>query len=153
VLRGDERFMGEALEEARLAAEEGEVPVGCVVVRGGVVIARAHNQTKRLRDPTAHAEMIAITQAADACGYERLEDCTLYVTAEPCVMCAGAIILARIRRVVFGCAEPKFGGAGSVYSILQDGRLNHNLEVTGGVRAEEAAALLKHFFKRRRQRS
>lgn len=145
--------MREALAEARLAASEGEVPVGCVIVRDGRIIARAHNQTERLNDPTAHAEVLAITAAAKISQFQRLNLYTLYVTAEPCIMCSGAIILARIGRVVFGCSEPKFGGAGSLFSILQDKRLNHNPEVEGGVLAGEAAALLREFFRRRRQRA
>ena len=149
----DEQFMREALKEAQKAAEEDEVPVGCVIVRQRRIIARAHNSTKKLRDPTAHAEMLAITQAADACGYERLNDCTLYVTAEPCIMCAGAIILARLKRVVYGCEEPKFGGAGSVLPILHSRKLNHRPQIRKGVLAQEAALLLRSFFRARRQRT
>jgi len=142
--------MRAALREARKAAEDDEVPVGAVVVQGGRIIGRAHNQRERLRDPTAHAEMIAITQAAAALESWRLERATLYVTLEPCVMCAGALVNARISRVVFGARDPKAGACGSLYQVGMDPRLNHSFEVMGGVLEEECAALLRDFFAPRR---
>lgn len=146
----DEHFMRLALKEAEAASEEDDVPVGCVIVRDGRVIAKAHNQVERLSDATAHSEMIALTQAFSATGSKILSDCDIYVTVEPCVMCAGAILLARIKRLVFGCKEPKFGGVVSLYSIMNDGRLNHRCEVVGDVLAEEASALMRNFFKNKR---
>jgi tRNA(adenine34) deaminase len=149
----DSFYMAEALKLARRAAEDGEVPVGCVIVHEGRIIARAHNQVETLRDPTAHAEMIAITQAAEALGNHRLTGTVLYVTCEPCAMCAGAMLLARVPRVVYGAAEPKSGCAGSVLDILRDGRFNHTCELTGGVLAEEAAELLRGFFAAKRKKT
>jgi tRNA(adenine34) deaminase len=140
-----------ALREAEAAAAEDEVPIGAVILRGGQVIASAHNQREQLRDPTAHAEMIAITQAAGVLGDWRLEGCTLYVTLEPCPMCAGAIVLARIPRVVYGAADPKAGAAQSLFQLLDDARLNHRAEVTAGVLAEECGALLTRFFEQKRK--
>lgn len=145
-----EMYMRHALQEAQQAAVEDEVPVGAIIVHNGRIIAAAHNQREALHDPTAHAEMIAITQAAEALGDWRLEGCTLYVTLEPCPMCAGAIVLARVGRVVFGAWDEKAGMAGSVGDILRHPRLNHRPEVQGGVREEECAALLKAFFRERR---
>ena len=141
-----------ALEEAELAAAEDEVPVGAVIVstqRG--VIARAHNQREQLRDPTAHAEMIAITQAAQALACWRLDDCLLYVTLEPCPMCAGAIVQARLPFVVYGCADPKAGACDTLYQIPTDLRLNHRARVLGGVLAERCAGVLSAFFAAKRQ--
>lgn len=146
----DEAFMRQALAEARAAAEEGEVPVGAVIVCGGEMVAAAHNQRELLRDPTAHAEMIAITQAAAALGDWRLEQCTLYVTLEPCAMCAGAVVQARIPRVVYGARDPKGGACESLYRITTDPRLNHRAIVIGGVLEEECASILREFFRRRR---
>ncbi|RMF89957.1 MAG: nucleoside deaminase [Planctomycetota bacterium] len=143
-------FMRLALEQAQAAFEEDEVPVGAVIVHAGRVIAAAHNQREQLRDPTAHAEMIAITQAAESLGSWRLEDCILYVTLEPCPMCAGAIVQARIPTVVFGAADPKAGAVQSLYSLLTDDRLNHRCEVVGGVEAEACGAILTEFFRRKR---
>jgi tRNA(adenine34) deaminase len=140
-----------ALREAEAAAAEDEVPIGAVILRGGQVIASAHNQREQLRDPTAHAEMIAITQAAGVLGDWRLEGCTLYVTLEPCPMCAGAIVLARIPRVVYGAADPKAGAAQSLFQLLSDARLNHRAEVTAGVLAEECGKLLSRFFEQKRR--
>jgi tRNA(adenine34) deaminase len=149
--RSDERYMRMALEQARLAAEMEEVPVGAVVVdKNGRVIGRAHNRREQLRDPTAHAEMLAVTQAAEALSAWRLEDTALYVTLEPCPMCAGAVILARIPRVVYGAPDPKAGAAGSVLNLLDHPALNHRPEVVSGVLAAEASALLTDFFRRRR---
>jgi tRNA(adenine34) deaminase len=144
-------WMQLALEEAELALPEGEVPVGAVIVHQGRVIGRAHNQRERLRDPTAHAEMIAITQAAAALGCWRLDGCILYVTLEPCVMCSGAIIQARIPAVVYGARDPKAGGAESLYRLLEDTRLNHTCAVTGGVLGEACGALLTRFFQQQRR--
>ncbi|MDR7415687.1 MAG: tRNA adenosine(34) deaminase TadA [Armatimonadota bacterium] len=146
----DEALMREALEEARRAAAYGEVPVGCVVAYQGRVIARAHDRRESLGDPTAHAEILALRAAARFVGSWRLEGCTLAVTVEPCVMCAGALILARIARLVYGAASPKSGAVRSLFRICEDPRLNHRVEVVPGVLAEEAAALLQAFFSRLR---
>ncbi len=146
----DARWMGTALEEASAAGKRGEVPVGAVVVRAGELLARAHNRTRELADPTAHAEVLALRAAARRSGDWRLTGCTLYVTLEPCAMCAGAIVLARIDRLVFGAADPKAGMCGSLGNIVQDERLNHRVAVERGVRAEEAAELLRGFFQERR---
>jgi tRNA(adenine34) deaminase len=147
---GHEHFMHTALQEAQAALEEDEVPIGAVIVHGGRVIARAHNQREQLRDPTAHAEMIAITQAAAALASWRLEDCTLYVTLEPCPMCAGAIVQARIPQVVYGAADPKAGAVRSLYRLLDDLRLNHRAEVVPGVMAEACGQILSRFFQTQR---
>jgi len=138
--------MRAALKEAEEAAEEGEVPVGAVVVHGGKVVGRGRNQREKLEDPTAHAEMIAITQAAAALGTWRLEGCTLFVTLEPCLMCAGALVNARVDRVVFGARDPKAGACGSLYQVGLDPRLNHRFEVEGGVLEAECGELLRRFF-------
>jgi tRNA(adenine34) deaminase len=141
-----------ALEEAQLAADEDEVPVGAVIISGEQgVIARAHNQRELLQDPTAHAEMIAITQAAQALRSWRLEHCLLYVTLEPCPMCAGAIVQARIPLVVYGCTDPKAGACDTLYRITSDPRLNHRAQVIGGVLADRCAALLSTFFAAKRK--
>ena len=140
-----------ALKEALKAADADEVPVGAVIVHEGSVIARAHNQKELLCDPTAHAEMIAITQAAAALESRYLTDCTLYCTLEPCAMCAGAMVLARIGRLVFGAFDPKAGAAGSVLDIVRDKRLNHRPEVPGGVLETDCAELLKFFFEGKRK--
>jgi tRNA(adenine34) deaminase len=146
----DRTFMERALEEAREAERRDEVPVGCVVVHGGSIVGRAHNLRQTLRDPTAHAEMIAITQAAEALGDWRLGGTVLYVTLEPCIMCAGAIVLGRIDRVVFGAPDPKAGAFGSVFDIREGNRLNHSPAVTGGVMASECGGILSAFFARLR---
>jgi tRNA(adenine34) deaminase len=146
----DADFMRLALREAEAALAEDEVPVGAIIVHDGRVIASAHNQREQLRDPTAHAEMIAITQAAEALGSWRLEGATLYVTLEPCAMCAGAIVLARVPRVVFGTADPKAGAVTSLYRLLEDTRLNHRAAVTGGVLAEACGEILSRFFAAKR---
>ena len=148
----DRQWMAFAMEEARLAAEAGEVPVGAVVVRHGEVIARGHNRTVRDQDATAHAESLAIRAASAALESWRLEGCTLYVTREPCAMCAGALVLARIDRVVFGAFDDKAGMAGSVGDVLRHPRLNHHPEVRAGVCDAEAGALLRDFFAARRGR-
>lgn len=146
----DERFMGAALDEARAALEGGDVPVGAVVVWEGRVIARGYNQREQLQDPTAHAEMVALTAAADFLGQWRLDGCTLYVTLEPCIMCAGALVLARLPRLVYGAADAKAGGCTSVYAITSDQRLNHQVAVEGGVMEGVCAAILQSFFHDRR---
>ncbi len=142
--------MNIALEEARSALDEGEVPVGAIVVRGDEVIARAHNGTLTMNDPSAHAEMVAIRRAAGYIGNYRLGDTTLYVTLEPCVMCAGAIIHARMDRLVFGAYDPKGGGVASLYTILSDERLNHSVDVTGGVLRDVCSEILSGFFRQKR---
>ncbi|NOX55197.1 MAG: nucleoside deaminase, partial [Planctomycetes bacterium] len=149
-LQPHERWMRQALDEARAAFEEGEVPVGAVVVHGEHLIAAAHNQRETLNDPTAHAEMIAITQAAQAVGSWRLCDCTLYVTLEPCPMCAGAIVQARIPTVVYGASDPKAGACHTLYQITNDARLNHRATVLGGVLQEPCRAILREFFAQQR---
>jgi len=143
--------MRTALDEARSAAASGDVPVGAVVVQGDVVVARAANRTVRDQDPTAHAELLAIRAASAALGSWRLEGCTLYVTLEPCAMCAGAIVLGRVPRVVIGAWDPKAGMAGSVGDLLRHPRLNHRPEVAGGVLEDECGALLRDFFAARRR--
>jgi tRNA(adenine34) deaminase len=149
----DSDFMDMALELARQAATLGEVPVGAVIVQDGEVIGRGFNQPIGRHDPTAHAEVMALRNAADRLGNYRLPDCTLYVTLEPCVMCAGAIMHARIGRVVFGARDPKTGAAGSVVDLFAEERLNHHAEVVSGVRAAECGALLSGFFAARRGRT
>ena len=143
-------YMQSALRCAHKAAAADEVPIGAVIVRNGEVIARAWNQVEMLKDATAHAEMLAITQAEAAVGDWRLNECDLYVTKEPCPMCAGAIVLARLRRVVFGCSDSKGGAAGGWINLLQSDVLNHRCEVTSGVLGEESAALLRQFFGKKR---
>ena len=147
----DRIFMRMALHEALRASEAGEVPVGAVIVKDGEVLGKAHNQTETLQDPTAHAEVLAITQAANALGNWRLMDCTLYVTKEPCPMCAGAIILARIPKVIWGIDDPKRGGAASKFTILDDGDLNHRPEYQSGLMEEECRFVIQDFFRRRRE--
>jgi len=142
--------MGEALRLAHIGYEADEVPVGAVIVRNGRIIARAHNQVELLKDATAHAEILAITQAANALGDWRLEGCTLFVTKEPCPMCAGAIMLSRVKRLVFGVRDERAGGAGSVFPITSATGLNHVLEVESGVKEIEARDLLRSFFRARR---
>jgi len=149
----DRRYMEQALELARRALESEDVPVGAVVVHGGRVIGRGYNQREKLRDPTAHAEMIALSAAAAFLGRWRLDGCTLYVTLEPCTMCAGALVLARIQRLVYGARDPKAGACGSLFEITQDPRLNHRVETVGGVLADAAIALLQDFFRARRGRA
>jgi tRNA(adenine34) deaminase len=149
----DEQFMEEALRQARKAFDKEEVPVGAIVVRAGKIIARAFNQVEMLKDATAHAEMLAITQAEAAVGDWRLNDCDLYVTKEPCPMCAGALVHVRMRRVVFGCADPCGGAAGGLVNLLQMPELNHRCEIAGGILREECASLLQTFFQARRRDS
>jgi tRNA(adenine34) deaminase len=149
-MQDDATFMREALRLAAKAREANEVPVGAVVVRAGKIIGRAYNQVELLKDATAHAEMLALTQAEAAVGDWRLVDCDLYVTKEPCVMCAGALIHVRIRRVIFGCADPRSGGVGGIINLLQHPALNHCCEITSGVLQDECAAILQDFFRQKR---
>ena len=144
-------FMRLALREAQAALAEDEVPVGAVIVHDGRVIGSAHNQREQLRDPTAHAEMLAITQAAEALGTWRLEGCTLYVTLEPCPMCAGAVVQARIPLVVYGAADPKAGAVQSLYQLLCDPRLNHRAQIVSGVMLDECSRILTEFFQSQRR--
>jgi tRNA(adenine34) deaminase len=146
----DERLMRLALEDARTAAEVGDVPVGAVVARGDEVLGRAGNAREREQDPTAHAEILALRQAAAALGSWHLEGCAIYVTLEPCAMCAGALVLARLDRLVFGASDPKAGFAGSLGDLVRDPRLNHALDVEGGVLEEECGEVLRAFFLERR---
>jgi len=150
-LNSDAYFMGEALRQARKAYKADEVPVGAIIARDGQILARAFNQVETLKDATAHAEMLAITQAESVMGDWRLIDCDLYVTKEPCPMCAGAIVHARLRRVIFGCPDPKGGGAGSLFNILQNPALNHQCELTAGVKLDECRGILREFFLGKRQ--
>ncbi|MFA5316376.1 MAG: tRNA adenosine(34) deaminase TadA [Dehalococcoidales bacterium] len=149
----DEVYMSEALKQACEAFEADEVPVGAVIVHDGRIIARAHNQIEMLKDPTAHAEMIAITQAAAHLGSERLLDCSIYATIEPCSMCAGALVLARVKHIYYGAEDPKTGACGSVFNIADSKKLNHRIRVTGGILAEECGSLLTEFFKKKRKKT
>ncbi|MDK3161876.1 tRNA adenosine(34) deaminase TadA [Kamptonema cortianum] len=151
-LHSDEYFMGEALRQAAKAYAAEEVPIGAIIVRDGRIIARAHNQVETLKDATAHAEILAISQAQQVVDDWRLTGATLYVTKEPCPMCAGAIMLSRIERVVFGTGDPKAGGAGGALNILGLAGLNHKCQATGGVKENECTTMLKGFFKEQRQR-
>lgn len=146
------RFMFAALQEAELGLEEGEVPVGAVIVLNNRIIARGHNQVERLKDPTAHAEMIAITSAANHIGDWRLGGCSIYVTLEPCLMCTGALLASRISELYFSIHDPKFGACGSVYNIAGEAKTNHTLKVFSGLYADESAALLKSFFGSKRNK-
>ena len=149
----DAQWMGEALRQAEKARRADEVPIGAVVVRAGKIIGRAYNQVELLKDATAHAEMLAITQAEAAVGGWRLNDCDLYVTKEPCPMCAGALVHVRMRRVIFGCRDERSGAAGGAMNLLQLPTLNHRSEITAGVLAAECAALLQSFFRAQRARA
>jgi len=146
----DKSYMSEALKEAGKAFDSDEVPVGAVIVHEGKIIARAHNQIKLLKDPTAHAEMLAITQAASYLASERLIKTTIYVTIEPCSMCAGALVLARVKRLVYGASDPRTGACGSLFNITNNKKLNHRIKVTKGVLEKECAELLKEFFGKKR---
>ena len=148
----DEIYMSEALKQAYEAFENDEVPVGAVIVHNGRIIARAHNQIEMLKDPTAHAEMIAITQAAASLGSERLLGCSIYATIEPCPMCAGALVLARVKRVYYGAKDPKTGACGSVFNIVNSKKLNHRIKITGGILAKDCGSLLTEFFKKKRKK-
>ena len=146
----EHHFMREAVKQAKIAAQKDEVPVGAVIVHENRIIACAHNQVEMLKDPTAHAEMIAITQAASALSCKWLYDCMIYVTIEPCSMCAGALVLARIKRIYYGAADPKTGACGSVVNIAQNNQLNHQVEVSGGLLEEECGDLISRFFRDKR---
>ena len=148
--KNDEHFMRLAIEQAKIAEENGDVPIGAVIVHNDTIIAKAYNQREQLKDPTAHAEIIALTQAAAYLESWRLNGCTIYVTLEPCPMCAGALVLSRMDRLVFGCDDPKTGACKSLYNIVQDERLNHRLEVTSGILAEECRLQLQNFFEKKR---
>jgi tRNA(adenine34) deaminase len=153
LLSADERFMRWALREAERGAREGEVPVGAVLVREGRVLARAHNRPIRLHDPSAHAEILAMRRAARKLANYRLEGCDLYVTIEPCAMCAGAIVQARLRRTVFGARDPKAGASGSALQVLNHPKLNHQVEVAGGILAADCALVIQEFFRKRRKQN
>ena len=150
ITKEDEQFMQLAIDQAKIAEENGDVPIGAVVVHKNQIIAKAYNQREQLKDPTAHAEIIALTQAAAALENWHLNGCTMYVTLEPCPMCAGALVLARIDRLVYGCDDPKTGAVKSLYNIVTDSRLNHRLEVTSGVLEEQCREQLQEFFAKRR---
>ena len=150
ITKEDKFFMCIAIEQAKIAEENGDVPIGAVIVYKNRIIAKAYNQRQQLNDPTAHAEIIALTQAAAFVESWRLNGCTIYVTLEPCPMCAGALVLARIDKLVYGCDDPKTGAVKSLYNIVQDKRLNHRLEVTSGVLAEDCSKILQDFFQYRR---
>jgi len=147
------KYMMEALKEAEIAASEGEVPVGAVIVRDGEIIAKAHNMTEQSKDPTAHAEVLAIRQASQGLGGWRLPGCQMFVTAEPCSMCAGAIVWARIEKLYIGTMDPKAGACGSVFNIPQDKRLNHYVEIETGIMRDECSQILKDFFSKLRENS
>jgi tRNA(adenine34) deaminase len=147
----DDAGMRAALREARASEARDEVPVGCVIVHDGMIVGRGHNQVEALQDATAHAEVLAIGAASNALGSWRLADCTLYVTLEPCAMCAGAIVLARLGRLVYGAADPKAGACGSVLDVIGERRLNHRVAVTRGVLEPECGELLRAFFRRKRK--
>ena len=146
----DQQYLRAAITAAKIAEENGDVPIGAVIVYQNNIIARAYNQREQLQDPTAHAEIIALTQAAAALENWHLHGCTMYVTLEPCPMCAGALVLARMDRLVYGCDDPKAGACKSLYNIVTDGRLNHRLEVTTGVLQEQCRRQLQEFFAKRR---
>lgn len=147
----EDHFMKLAIEQAKIAQENGDVPIGAVIVYQNQLIAKAYNQRQQLKDPTAHAEIIALTQAATYLSSWRLTGCTMYVTLEPCPMCAGALVLARIDRLVYGCDDPKTGAVKTLYNIVQDERLNHRLDVTAGVLEKQCSQLLHKFFQQRRK--
>jgi len=148
--QADQRFIRAAIGQAKIAEENGDVPIGAVIVYKNQIIGKAYNQREQLQDPTAHAEIIALTQAAAALKNWHLNGCTMYVTLEPCPMCAGALVLSRMDRLVYGCDDPKAGACKSLYNIVTDGRLNHRLEVTSGVLQEQCREQLQGFFARRR---
>ncbi len=149
----DNRYMKAAIDQAKIAEENGDVPIGAVIVYKNRIIAKAYNQREQLQDPTAHAEIIALTQAAAFLENWHLHDCTIYVTLEPCPMCAGALVLARIDRLVYGCDDPKTGAVKSLYNITTDDRLNHKIKVTPGILADDCSSLLQEFFTRRRKQN
>jgi len=145
------RFMRAALGEARIAMDEGEIPVGAVIVAEGKIIGKGHNSTEKLKDPTAHAEILAIREASEFIGEKFLSECDIYITVEPCMMCAGAILLSRIRHVYFGAFEPKFGACGSVFNLIETEKYNHRPKVFSGILAEESEELLKKYFESKRK--
>lgn len=147
----DERFMTQALNEARKAFQNDEVPVGCVIVHDSIIIGRGFNRTEGLQDPTAHAEILAITSAAEHFGSWRLSGCTVYSTLEPCAMCAGALVLARVDRLVFGARDPKFGACGSIFDIINEPRLNHRMILTMGILENDCAEIMQEFFRTKRK--
>ncbi len=147
----DQRFMTQALNEARKAYQEDEVPVGCVIVNDGLIIGRGYNRTESLQDPTAHAEILAITAAAGHLASWRLTGCTVYCTLEPCAMCAGALVLARVDRLVFGTPDPKFGACVSIFQIIREPRLNHRMAMATGILADDCAGLMQDFFRKKRR--
>ena len=147
----DEKWMREALKQAAAAAEAGEVPVGAVIVQNGRILGRAHNQVEQLRDATAHAEMIALTQASEAVGNWRLSGCVIYVTMEPCPMCAGALVLSRVSKIVYGADDPIAGACGTVFNIAAEPKLNHRIPVVKGILAEECGSRVREFFRERRK--
>ncbi|HET9328029.1 MAG TPA: tRNA adenosine(34) deaminase TadA [Candidatus Eisenbacteria bacterium] len=151
LIRDDQQGMRAALREAQASADDDEVPIGCVIVHEGLIVGRGRNQMERLQDATAHAEMVAIGAASSTLGTWRLNECTMYVTLEPCAMCAGAIILSRVGRLVYAAIDPKAGACGSVLDVIHEPRLNHRVEIESGVLAEECGALLKAFFQRKRR--
>jgi tRNA(adenine34) deaminase len=146
----DSQFMAAAIDQANIALKNGDVPIGAVIVYKKQIIAKGYNQRHQLNDPTAHAEIIALTAASEYIGNWRLHGCSIYVTLEPCCMCAGALVLARLDRLIYGCDDPKAGACGSLYNIVQDERLNHRLQITKGVLAEDCAKLLQDFFRNKR---
>lgn len=150
MIKTDEAYMQEAIRQAQIAAEKDEVPIGAIIVFENKVIAKAHNQVETLHDPTAHAEMIAITQATNYLSSKWLHNCTLYVTIEPCCMCSGALVLSRIGRICYGAQEPKTGACGSVLNIAQHAKLNHNIDVSGQILGEQCGGLVSDFFKKKR---
>jgi len=149
----DEFFMKEALREAQKAFEKDEVPIGAIAVYKNQIIGRGHNQTEGLKDPTAHAEILAITAAANALSSWRLIGVEMFATVEPCIMCAGALVLARVKRIIFGARDDKFGGCGSVFNIVDEPKLNHRIEITEGVLGKQATSLMKSFFERKRKKN
>jgi len=152
LLHTDKRWMKYALKEAERAAQSGEVPVGAIVVKEGMIIGRGHNQVEHLQDPTAHAEILAITAACETLGQKWLQGCSLYVTLEPCPMCAGALVMARLSRLVFGAFDEKAGCCGTLHNLVQDRKFNHQMEVISGVEADISAQMLKAFFHEQRMR-
>lgn len=152
VMVNDEFYMREALKEAQAALREDEVPVGCVAVYKNQMIGRGHNRTEALQDPTAHAEIVCVTAAANTLSSWRLKDVEIFCTIEPCAMCAGALVLARVKRVIFGGRDDKFGGCGSVFNVVQETKLNHRMEITEGVLEKEAVSLLQLFFEKKRRK-
>ncbi len=152
MINGDDFFMSEALKEAQKAFDEDEVPVGAIAVYKNQIIGRGHNRVEHLNDPTAHAEIIAITAAANALNSWRLNDVIVYTTIEPCIMCAGALVLARIKKIVFGARDEKFGGCGSVFNVVQEQKLNHQIEIIEGVLKNESLTLMREFFAEKRKK-